>query len=258
ALQRLRRRRARGREAARDRRPGWHLRHRRDFRRQLALHPDRRPAAHRLAGRRRAARRPRLHPLRAATAARRRPPPRRLAARPRSVPPGDQRPGHLRGRRRPPRLGQTRRLRRRRRRDRRLLHPRIFERDLTATETLSELDHELVDVAPAPLLTRLDGTHERVLAGVEVLGRMSVLRRIAAADMSTHHAQAEMEPGVACFQTLLTPLCPWLDVADLIQVSTARPHWGSPLSVFGSGGRVAPGPLDASFILLYPSIRIIG
>src|SRR5262249_42923091 len=58
----------------------------------------------------------------------RRPPSARLAARPRPVPPRNERPRHLRRRRCPPRLDQARRLRGWRRVDRRLLYPPVPRR----------------------------------------------------------------------------------------------------------------------------------
>src|ERR1051326_8998449 len=55
----------------------------------------------------------------------------------------------------------------------------------------------VVHVAPHPVLTRLDGAHQRVLGGMEMLARVLVLRRIATADMSTDKAEAQMDPGIA-------------------------------------------------------------
>ena len=66
--------------------------------------------------------------------------------------------------------------------------------------------HDLVDIAPFPLLPRLKGLDDRVLGAVVVLGGVLVLRRIAAADVAAVEAAAEMHPAVAGLQALLAAL----------------------------------------------------
>src|ERR1700731_3961702 len=58
-------------------------------------------------------------------------------------------------------------------------------------------------------------------AGVEVLGRVLVLRAVAAADMAALHAQAQVHPRVARLQAVLTPLgSVGLDFPDARDVNT--------------------------------------
>ena len=61
----------------------------------------------------------------------------------------------------------------------------------------------LVDIAPAPVLSRLEGFDERVLGGVKMLGRVLVLGRIAAAYVPADQALAKMNPAVPHVQALL-------------------------------------------------------
>src|SRR6266545_413547 len=62
---------------------------------------------------------------------------------------------------------------------------------------LLELQHELVDVAPTPVLPGLEGSHDRVLGRTEMPGCMLVLRIVAAPDMPAGSTQTKMHPCVA-------------------------------------------------------------
>jgi hypothetical protein len=57
-----------------------------------------------------------------------------------------------------------------------------------------------------------------MLRGVEVLGGVFILGRVATADVSASHTKAKMNPGIAQFQTLLTTLGSRSDFVDLVQV----------------------------------------
>ena len=59
--------------------------------------------------------------------------------------------------------------------------------------------HDLVDIAPAPIFTGLEGLDDRVVSGVEVLGGMFVLRGIAAADVPALGAEAQVYPRIPDF-----------------------------------------------------------
>jgi hypothetical protein len=63
----------------------------------------------------------------------------------------------------------------------------------------SEIKHHLVDIAPSPILTRLKRLHNRMLGPVKVLGRVLILRRVAATDVTARHAHPQMDPVVARF-----------------------------------------------------------
>jgi hypothetical protein len=84
----------------------------------------------------------------------------------------------------------------------------------------TRLKHNLVDVAPGPVFTGLEGFYEGVLGGVKVFGGVFVLRRIAAADVAAGEAQAQVDPGVAHLQTFLAAFGLGLYVVDLVEVRT--------------------------------------
>jgi hypothetical protein len=78
--------------------------------------------------------------------------------------------------------------------------------------------HDLVYVAPDPVFSGLDRTHDRVRSVVEVFGGMLVLRGIAATDVAAHHAHAEMNPGVAHLYALFANMRVGVGEFDLIQM----------------------------------------
>jgi len=82
-----------------------------------------------------------------------------------------------------------------------------------------EIKFDFVYEAPAPVFARLNGPHDRVLGGMEVLCRMFVLRGIAATDMATHRTEPQMNPSVAHLETLATLVGRWFQNLDLIRVS---------------------------------------
>jgi hypothetical protein len=59
-----------------------------------------------------------------------------------------------------------------------------------------------------------------VLRFVEMFGGVLVLRRIATAHMSTTETQAQMDPGIASFDAVLTHMLVRLLDFDLVQVGT--------------------------------------
>ena len=77
---------------------------------------------------------------------------------------------------------------------------------------------DLVDVAPFPMLTRLQGCDDRVMGLVEMLRRVLVLRRIAASDVTAGEAESKMDPGITCLQALLAPLAARYDLPDLVEM----------------------------------------
>jgi hypothetical protein len=76
----------------------------------------------------------------------------------------------------------------------------------------------LIDVAPHPGFAGLDGTNQRVLGVMEMLGRVLILRRIAAADVATFETKAQMNPGVASLHAILTNVLVGLRHVNLIGV----------------------------------------
>ena len=64
-----------------------------------------------------------------------------------------------------------------------------------------QVEHHFVDEAPAPAFGRIIALDDRMLGRVEMLGRVLARRLIAAADMAAGAADAQVEPGVARFET---------------------------------------------------------
>jgi hypothetical protein len=61
-------------------------------------------------------------------------------------------------------------------------------------------------------------SHNRVLGLSEVFRGVFVLRRVAAADVTTNLAKAQMNPRIAHLQTLLASIGFWRWVANLVKV----------------------------------------
>jgi hypothetical protein len=72
------------------------------------------------------------------------------------------------------------------------------------------------------VLTRLERLDDRVMGLVEVLCRVLVFRSVAASDVPADEAQAQVHPGITCFQTILAALRAGDDVSDLIEVGARR------------------------------------
>src|SRR5215207_1102971 len=79
-------------------------------------------------------------------------------------------------------------------------------RDPSLAPDLGNQEREVIDVAPGPLLARLERADQRVTALVRVGGGMAVGRVVAAPDLSALEADPQMQPRVAHGQTLLTAL----------------------------------------------------
>jgi hypothetical protein len=83
------------------------------------------------------------------------------------------------------------------------------------TEQQSRSHHELVWIAPAPLLARLKGPDNGVSRRLIMLGGVLVFRRIAAANMPAGQAQAEMYPLVPHLETLFAAFAAGSHRSDL-------------------------------------------
>ena len=86
------------------------------------------------------------------------------------------------------------------------------------------LYHHLINIAPAPVLARLKGLHDRMLSGVKVCGRVLVFGGIATAHVSTDEAFTELHPAIAGLQTLFTPLRARRDLSNLVKMCTLFCH----------------------------------
>src|SRR5207248_2552551 len=85
-------------------------------------------------------------------------------------------------------------------------------------------DECLVDEAPLPALSRLEAADERVARGVEVLRRVLVPGRVAAADVAADLTETEMDPVVSDLQAVLAARGARGHVATLIEVRADFAH----------------------------------
>jgi len=86
------------------------------------------------------------------------------------------------------------------------------------------LDDHLIDVAPAPILARLERLDDRMAAGVEVFSGVPVFGLIAAAHMAALQAEAQMHPRITCLQAIFAALRAGRDLADRIEMRTHGFH----------------------------------
>lgn len=84
--------------------------------------------------------------------------------------------------------------------------------------------HQLVHVTPDPSFSRLDGTDQRMLSFVKMLGCMLVFGRVATANLPANKAQAEVDPLIAHLHTFLTDMLFGLSNFDLIKMGTLFRH----------------------------------
>jgi hypothetical protein len=82
----------------------------------------------------------------------------------------------------------------------------------------TEIKFHLIHVAPAPILSRLEGPDNGVTYGVKVLCRMFVLRRVAASDVAAYHAKAQVHPDIAHLQAFFASPCVRFDILDLVDM----------------------------------------
>jgi len=80
---------------------------------------------------------------------------------------------------------------------------------------LASLDGELVHVAPEPALPWLEGANHGMVGRAEVSCRMLVLRAVAASDVTTLKAGAQMHPAIAELDALIADRALGLGVARL-------------------------------------------
>lgn len=86
-----------------------------------------------------------------------------------------------------------------------------------------------IDIAPDPVLPRLDGAHQWMLGLMEVLSSVLVLGRVATSDVPALQAHAQMYPGVAGLYAILADVLVGFRELDLIQMSTCSAHNAAPI-----------------------------
>jgi hypothetical protein len=94
---------------------------------------------------------------------------------------------------------------------------------LLRSDDLRGLKHDLIDVAPRPILTWLDRLHEGVMSGMVVPSGMLIFRRIAARDVAAGQTHSQMNPFIARLHAFFAATGARLDIPRLIKMS-ARCH----------------------------------
>src|ERR671919_689223 len=110
-----------------------------------------------------------------------------------------------------------------------------------------EVEHQLVGVAPEPVLSRLERPDHRVAGGVVVPGGVAARRAVATAHMTTGLAQPQMHPiPPPGRQAVLATRCRGHDTPDHPQVPTSHgSQCGATRRRRASRGRVVDGVVAA-------------
>ena len=121
------------------------------------------------------------------------------------------------------------------------------------------LHEQFVDVAPRPVLTRLEAADDRVARLVKVLRRVLVRRAVAAAHVAARQAQSQMHPAAARPETFLAARgSPRLDVADLSDVLACGSHGASrmvfPIEYAGGHHGAAQGDVGCNLRAAAPGV----
>ena len=86
------------------------------------------------------------------------------------------------------------------------------------------LEHDLVNVAPAPVFTGLEGLDNGMAGCMEMPGSVFVLRGVATANVPADKALAQVYPGIANFQAILAAISTRRDFSNLVEVRTIYCH----------------------------------
>jgi hypothetical protein len=81
-----------------------------------------------------------------------------------------------------------------------------------------DLEPELVDEAPPPVLTRLIGLDQRMAGLVEVVGGVVIGRVVATTDVTADHAHPQMDPPASDALAVLTSVRRRDDLLHLVKV----------------------------------------
>src|ERR1051326_2598423 len=83
---------------------------------------------------------------------------------------------------------------------------------------IGQIEHDLVDVAPAPALGRIIALDHRMAGGVEMFGGVAVGRAVAAAHVPAGSAQPQVHPRRAGLEALLAAARARRDLMNLVGV----------------------------------------
>ena len=89
---------------------------------------------------------------------------------------------------------------------------------------VAEIEHDLVDVAPAPAFRWVVAFDDRMVRRVEMTRGVPVRRSVAASDMTARSAEAQMHPRRADLQTLLAAERTWRHIANGVDMGASFCH----------------------------------
>ena len=89
---------------------------------------------------------------------------------------------------------------------------------------LRRLEHDLIDITPAPIFTGLEGLDNGMAGRMEMPGSVFVLRGVATANVPADKALAQVYPGIANFQAILAAISTRDNFPDLVEVRTIYCH----------------------------------
>lgn len=95
---------------------------------------------------------------------------------------------------------------------------------------VGEVEHHLVQVAPAPAFRRIISFDDRMFRPVKMLCRMFMWRGIAASHVSASPANSQMHPRGTCLQTFLAAKGARRHVFDRVKMAARFRHGRNPLS----------------------------
>jgi hypothetical protein len=81
------------------------------------------------------------------------------------------------------------------------------------------LNLDLIHIAPAPFFSGFKGLNDRMMRGMEMLGRVAIGRTVATPDMTTGKTKPQMDPAAAGLETILATCggrCYLLDFRDML------------------------------------------
>src|SRR4051794_25193183 len=85
------------------------------------------------------------------------------------------------------------------------------------------LEHQLVGVAPAPVLSLLKAADNGVMRTIEVLGGVLIRRRVTAADVAAGEAQSQVDPPSIGLEALFAAIrSAGSDRMDLVEMGAAH------------------------------------
>ena len=106
---------------------------------------------------------------------------------------------------------------------------------------IGEVEHDLVDVTPAPAFGWIIAFDDRVARAMEVLRGVAVRRVVATADMAAGPAETQMDLWRTDFQAFLAAERARCHVANVVGVDAFVGHQCLP----GLAGSAAPSPASA-------------